>query len=194
MLIRKILSCAVLALVATLTLACASTAQFAGTDLGATPAPDFRLTDQNGHAVALSDLRNRVVVLTFLYTNCQDTCPLIASKLSRVYAQLGAAAQDVSLVAVSVDPQNDTPAAIAAFERKNGVEGELLYLNGTRAQLEPVWRAYYIGVGTPEPSSNQVGHSTRLVLIDRQGRQRVNLDADFVPDDLTRDIQLLLKE
>ncbi len=194
MLIRKTLLFITLALLAIYTLACASAAHFQGTDLGATAAPDFRLTDQNGHPIALSDLRGHVVVLTFLYTQCVDVCPLIASKLNLAYQQLGAAAKQVSFVAVSVEPEEDTPAAIAAFSRKNGMDGKWLYLNGSRAQLVPVWSAYYIGTETPAPLSTTVGHSTRVVLIDRAGRERVNLDSDLEVNDLVQDVQLLINE
>lgn len=74
-----------------------------GTDLDGTPAPDFHLVDQTGQPVALSDLRGRVVVLTFLYTRCPDTCPLIVSKLGQVHDQLGEQAQGVAFVAVTVE-------------------------------------------------------------------------------------------
>ena len=192
--IRKTLLFVMLLAVAACTLACAATVHFQGTDLGATAAPDFQLTDQNGHAVALSALRGRVVVLSFLYTQCVDVCPLLATKFARAYDQLGAAAQQVSFVAVSVEPEEDTPAAIAAFSIKNGMEGKWLYLNGTRDQLQPVWSAYYVGTETPAPLTTTVGHSTRVVLIDRAGRERVNLDSDLEVNDLVQDLQILIAE
>src|SRR5690348_8375798 len=58
---------------------------FRGDDLGATPAPNFSLTTPDGQAAALSDWRGHLVVLTFVYTQCTDICPLIAHKLSEVY-------------------------------------------------------------------------------------------------------------
>ena len=194
MLLKKVGLFIILALVAILTWACAAPPQLQGTDLGATNAPDFHLADQNGHPVALSDLRGQVVVLSFLYTQCVDICPIIANKLSVAYNQLGTAAQHVRFVAISVEPEEDTPAAIAAFSVKTGMAGRWLYLNGARAELEPVWRAYYIGTETPVPPSTTVGHSTRVVLIDRSGRERVNLDSDLVVSDLVQDLQILLNE
>ncbi len=184
----------ILALVALAAQACSTSARFQGTDLGGTPAPDFRLVDQRGSSVALSDLRGRVVVLTFVYTHCADVCPLIASKLSQVYNQLGTTAKQVSFVAVSVDPEGDTPLSIAEFSRQTGMDGKWIYLTGTRAQLESVWQAYYLGIETPVPPSTQVGHSSRVVLIDRAGRERVNLDPDFQPADLVHDLKILVRE
>jgi protein SCO1/2 len=181
-------------LLALLTGACASPAPLKGTDLGRTPAPDFRLTDQNGRAVSLADLRGRVVVLTFLYTHCPDECPLIAEKLHATAGQMGDAMSKVSFVAVSVDPANDTPAAIQAFLRQHQVEGQLTFLNGSPDQLTPVWAAYYIAAraNAETASSASVLHSTRVIVIDQAGAERVNFDSDFNPADLTFDVQALL--
>ena len=126
--------------------ACSSPATLKGTDLGKDTAPDFQLTDQNGKSVSLAGLRGKVVVLTFLYTHCPDVCPLIAEHLRATNEQLGDAANQVAFVAVSIDPANDTPAAIRTFDEAHRLRGSLIYLNGTPEQLEPVWKAYYIGV------------------------------------------------
>ena len=60
-----------------------------GTDLGGTPAPDFRLTDQFGKPISLSQFKGKPVILTFLYTHCPDQCPLTAEKLHAVMQNLG---------------------------------------------------------------------------------------------------------
>src|SRR5579864_3861972 len=60
-----------------------------GTDLGGIPAPDFRLTDQFGKPVSLSQFKGKPVVVTFLYTHCPDICPVIADKLHSAMQVLG---------------------------------------------------------------------------------------------------------
>jgi protein SCO1 len=172
--------------------ACGAPVQLRGTDLGKVRAPDFSLSDQNGNSVGLNDLRGRAVVLTFLYTNCPDVCPLTAEHLRQTAALLGTAMTRVAFVAISVDPPNDTPQAIGTFVRQHGLDGKLIYLNGTREQLQPVWAAYYVAAQPDPLQLARVGHSTRVVLIDPSGRQRVNLDSDFDPQDLAFDIQALL--
>ena len=180
--------------------ACSAPVQLKGTDLGKEPAPDFQLTDQNGTSVSLTGLRGKVVVLTFLYTHCPDVCPLIAEHLRATNEQLGDAANQVAFVAVSIDPANDTPAAIRTFDEAHRLRGSLIYLNGTPEQLEPVWKAYYIGVsGDTSPSSmathpELLSHSSRVVVIDKAGKQRVNLGSDFDPADLAYNVRALLKE
>jgi protein SCO1/2 len=163
-------------------------------DLEKSPAPDFRLIDQNGQMVALSDLRGKVVVLTFVYSRCRDVCPIIALKLSKVYADLGDVNDQVRIVAVSVAPELDTPISIAKFSRENQMQGKWLYLTGARAELQSVWQAYYLAVVTPVSRDVQVGHQSRVVLIDRAGKERVHFDPDFDPANLVHDLRILIDE
>ena len=84
--------------VALLISACASP-KLAGTELGATDAPDFTLTDGvSGRAVSLSSQRGQVVALTFLYTTCPDVCPLTATRFKAAQADLGGDANRVTFV------------------------------------------------------------------------------------------------
>lgn len=171
---------------------CGAPESFKGTDLGKMPEADFALSDTAGHAVQLAGLRGSPVVLTFVYSQCLDVCPLIAHKLSQVYAALGADSQRVKFVAVSTAPELDTPISIARFAQAQGMDGKWIYLNGTRAQLEPVWASYFIGADAAAQSGAQVNHQSRVILIDALGQQRVNYDPDFAPEDVTHDLKLLL--
>lgn len=177
--------------------ACASApVALKGTDLGKTPAPDFKLTDQTGQAISLADLRGKVVVLTFLYTHCPDECPLIASKLATTSGLLGDnTMKQTAFVAVSVDPTNDTPIAIAKFVQDHNLVGKLHYLTGTQVQLKPVWSAYSVYAATSvSTSSKSVSHSTRVIVIDKTGNERINFDSDLDPNDLAFDVRALLNE
>ena len=174
--------------------ACAAPATLKGTDLGKTPAPDFKLTDQTGKPVSLANFRGKVVVLTFLYTHCPDECPLIASKLATTSGLLGAAMNQTAFVAVSVDPTNDTPIAIAKFVQDHNLEGKLHYLTGAPDQLKLVWSAYSV-YAAPSPTNStfaSVSHSTRVIVIDKAGNERINFDSDLDPNDLAFDVRALV--
>ena len=162
-----------------------------GTDLGSTPAPDFRLTDQYGKSIALSQFRGKPVVLTFLYTNCPDQCPLTAEKLHATVQDLGAAAQNVGIIAVSTDPVRDNVAAALKFSQEHNMQSYWHYLVGPRTALAPIWSAYHIYA---QPQQQLVNHSLGLFLIDKQGRQRIFLDNSFAPTVLANDLQILMKE
>lgn len=170
----------------------ASTAtQLQGTDLGSQPAPDFRLTDQFGKSVALSQFKGKPVVLTFLFTHCPDQCPLTAEKLHSTIQDLGKDAQNVGVIAVSTDPRRDTVAAAMNFSRVHSMQNSWHYLVGPHNMLEPVWSNYHIDA---QPEQQIVNHSLGLYLIDKQGRERIFLGNDFTPTQLAHDLQVLMQE
>jgi protein SCO1/2 len=151
---------------------------------GKTPAPTFRLTDQDGRAVALSGGRG-VTLVTFLYVHCPDVCPLIASRLDAALPQLGKGAR---VLAVSVDPKGDTPSAVRAYVRARHLRPAFHYLRGTRAQLAPVWKAFYVG---QQDAPGTVLHTALTVLVDKEGRERVRYDASATPAQIAHDVRAL---
>ncbi len=163
-----------------------------GTDLGRGVAPDFTLTDgMGGQSLTLSSLRGSVVVLSFLYTACPDTCPITASHFRAAQRALGNDAGRVVFVAVSVDPQGDTPAAVQAFSAAHDLAQNWHYLIGQRAQLAPVWAAY--GVGSfPDPGKPTITHNDAIFLIDASGHERVLLHSADGSEALTNDLRAML--
>src|SRR5712692_6424121 len=122
----------------------ASQSGLQGTDLGSVPAPDFRLKDQFGKQVSLSQFKGKPVVLTFLYTHCPDVCPVTADKLHIVMQNLGSDAQRVTMLAVSMDPKGDTTAAALNFSKVHRLVDYWHYLVGTHDELAPVWSSYSV--------------------------------------------------
>jgi len=163
-----------------------------GTDLGSTPAPDFRLTDQLGKQVSLSQFRGEPIVLTFMYTRCPDVCPLTAEKLHQVQLLLGKSAAHVVMLAVSIDPKGDTRAAALHFSQTHQLTINWYYLIGTHDQLSPVWNAY--SIYAQDSMNSKITHTDALYLIDKQGRERVFFADDFTNEQLTDDLKVLLAE
>ena len=165
-----------------------------GVDLGAIPAPDVTLKDQNGQLIQLSKLQGKPVVLTFFDSYCpHPECPLTAVGLEHAYKALGKQASQATWVAISVNAA-DSPASVATFLSHNGVTFDIHYLLGTEDQLSPLWKAYNI-VSVPDPQDPAIIiHSTYVYIIDQQGRERVLLDAGegIDPHQITNDVQYLL--
>lgn len=106
------------------------------------PAFDFQLRDQDGRLTSLADARGKVVVLTFLYTSCQDLCPAQAADVVDAVERAG---DGVVVYGVSVDPAGDTREHVRYWLDEHGLTGKpVKYLTGTREQLAKVWRAYGI--------------------------------------------------
>jgi protein SCO1/2 len=163
-----------------------------GTDLGSTPAPDFRLIDQSGRQVSLSQFRGEPVVLTFMYTRCPDVCPLTAEKLHQVQLLLGKDVAHVVMLAVSIDPRGDTRSAAQKFSQAHKLTTNWHFLLGTHDQLSPVWNAY--SVYAQDAMDSKITHTDALYLIDKQGRERVFFADDFTNEQLTSDLRVLLTE
>jgi cytochrome oxidase Cu insertion factor (SCO1/SenC/PrrC family) len=119
---------------------------------------DTVLLDQDGTPRRFySDvLQGQVVCLSFIFTNCGEACPLIMQKLKRARERLGERAREVQFVSLSVDPENDTPAALKAFAAKHGATGPgWTFLTGSRADLAAVHRR--LGTWVEDPGLHQTG-------------------------------------
>ena len=170
-----------------------STTNLQGTNLGSTPAPDFLLKDQFGNAISLSQFKGKPVVLTFLYTHCPDVCPLTAEKLHTTMQSLGSNAQQVAVLAVSMDPKGDTAAAAQNFSKVHKLGDYFHYLIGSHNELAPVWASYSVDAQAAT-SSGTVNHSSAIYVIDKQGHERVLLDNGFSSSQLASDLKVLLGE
>jgi protein SCO1 len=145
---------------------------------------DFALPDQDGRRATMREYRGRLVIVTFLYSTCEDTCPLTAQQIRGALDGLG---QDVPVLAISVDPAGDTPLHVKRFLVKQHLTGRMRYLTGSRAQLAPVWRAYGV-----QPQGHGYEHTASTVIVDGTGAQRVGYLTDqLTPEALADDLRAL---
>jgi protein SCO1/2 len=155
-------------------------------------AADFALRDQNGSVIRLSAQRGKLVYLTFLYTNCPDVCPLVASNLGGMLRRLPPAERsEVRVIAVSVDPAHDTRAAVRRFVAEHGLPPQFHYLIGTYDELKPIWQSYNLLISVK--SVELVSHTTYVLLIDRRGKPRLYYTSHVTTADLLHDVPRLLR-
>jgi len=165
--------------------------RFAGGELNPPqPTPDFTLTDQSGQKVSMADQRGKLVLVTFLYTNCPDVCPLITQNLNQALQMLGAKRDDVRVLAVSVDPEGDTPEAVSKYAQAHHLLPEFHYLIGTRDELTQVWKDYDVAAVASDPEL--VDHTAYTMLVDESGEGRVIYDASVKAKDVVHDVDELL--
>jgi protein SCO1 len=173
-----------------------TTSAFAAPLAPATPtvAPAFTLNDQFGKPVSLADYRGKAVLLTFLYVDCPDVCPLISAALRSTLDRLGAASGKVQVVAISVDPVGDTPKAVRAYLSARGVLHRFEYLVGSKAKLTPVWARYHIAAERDAKLKREVGHTGIVIGIDAAGRERTYYPATpLKPSWMAHDVPLLAR-
>ncbi len=150
-------------------------------------APDFDLRNQDGEPISMRSLRGKPVVVTFLYTNCEDSCPAQAQTVRGALDQLG---HDVPAIAVSVDPPNDTEASARAFLSEQRALGRIDFVLGSRQELRPVWNGFHIAA-----QSVTQEHQARFTLVDARGYQRVGFPGfAATPEGLAHDLRILERE
>jgi protein SCO1/2 len=165
------------------------TSGFAGSlrPAGIPPADFGGARDERGAPLRLASMRGKPVVVTFLYTTCKDTCPLTVDQIRGALDDLG---HDVPVVAVSVDPANDTARAAKRFSLERRMAGRMRWVLGDAAQLRRLWAAYGV-----QPQQDKMEHSASTVLLDATGHQRVGFATSVLtPDALAHDIALLERE
>jgi protein SCO1/2 len=159
------------------------------------PAPDFALTSQDGAPVKLADYRGKVVAVTFIFTLCADTCPVLTPMMSFVQDQLGNDfGEKIRFVSITVDPERDTPEVLKEYAQAFGANlAGWSFLTGAPEAIREVTRRY--GVFAAKAANGSIDHTFLTSIIDQRGILRVQyLGVRFDPEEFRRDLVSLLKE
>jgi len=177
-------------------------------------APAFTLTDQLERPLTLDELRGKIVLGDLIYTNCPDICPLLSLRMKELQERLRRErllGSQVQLLSFTTDPARDTPEVLRDYaERYQADPDAWQFLTGPEDKLVPlIVEGFHLGVQAlpPPPTSPsghhhdeeaqndyEVMHSTRFVLIDRQGRIRAWYDGrELEPDRIVADVRALLR-
>jgi len=108
----------------------------------ATDIPNVAVVDQNGktHNFYTDLVKDRVVAVNFVFTSCTTICPVMGATFAQVQKLLGNR-NDVSLISISIDSRNDTPARLAAWGKKVGAKPGWTLVTGTPADIDALQRA-----------------------------------------------------
>lgn len=163
--------------------------------------PDSSLVERSGRQVSLADLKGKIWIANFIYTNCPDTCPIQSAQMKELQTEF-MKERDLRLVSITVDPRRDTPEVLTEYANRFGADPERwFFLTGEK---ESIYRLAQEGfrLGAVEiphekrPASGATHtHSPRLVLIDPKAQIRgyyVSTDAEAMKR-LRRDLQTLLR-
>lgn len=168
---------------------------FKSTDItGAEYGKTLALEDHHGKPRRLEDFRGKAVVLFFGFTHCPDVCPTTLADMAQVMRTLGADADRVQVLFVSVDPERDTQAALAkyvpAFDaRFLGLRGDL---EATR-RVAKEFKVYFEKRPGKTPGEYSIDHSAQSYVIDPEGRLRLFVRHERIAEDLAPDLRVLLR-
>ena len=164
-------------------------------DIG--PAPAVDLVDSGHRPFSLESLRGKVVLVSFVYTTCNGSCPATTAGLDRVRRTLrdeGLWDRSVEFVSITLDPARDSPEALARYARIYRAEPETWhFLTGPPERVAKVLDSWdmWAKVGP----SGVLDHPSRIFLLDRRGHRReiYNLQS-LAPEVVARDVKSLLAE
>lgn len=157
-------------------------------------AQDFSLQDPQGKTRTLADYKGKAVVMFFGYTHCPDVCPTTMAELNQVMQKLGADAQRVQVLFVTVDPQRDTPELMGQY-----VPAFNPAFVGLRpaddATLKEVTKSFRVVVNKVEgstPNNYTIDHTAGIYVFDPNGQLRLFMRPDEPVDAMAKDLKTLL--
>lgn len=133
------------------------------------PVPDAKLVDEQGRAVSLDSLKDKVTVYNFIFTSCTGTCPVMTNNMRRLTERVPKEAP-VRFVSISVDPARDTPAVLAGYAKRVRNDPRWMFLTGDRdAIVKLSVQGFKLTAGDPMPGGEPLLHSSKFAVADRQG-------------------------
>jgi protein SCO1/2 len=161
-------------------------------------APDFELTTHDGKTQRLESLRGKVLLVGFIFTTCNGTCPATTHRMSEVLHQLETRGltrdRSVRLLSITLDPVRDTQEVLSGYMQLYGIDSpNWTFLTGdpqTVARTISAWKMWV------KPAANgQLDHPSRIFLVDRKGMIREIYNLGFLkPAWVAQDVELLLTE
>lgn len=145
-------------------------------------ATDFHLQDQEGNEVTLSGFYGKVVLISFIYSTCQQSCPLIAKELGKVQRHIALSmGSDVVFLSITLDPERDTQEVLKEWGRSMGADfSSWKFLTGSSSEIQTVLDAYRVFYERGQGSDgDDIAHSNPIYLIDQWGRVRKKMAPAF---------------
>jgi protein SCO1/2 len=166
-------------------------------------APSFNLTDQSGRPFASTELSGKVVLYGFVFTTCTDICPTLTANMAQVRDGLRSAGllpAKAALVSISVDPEEDTPAALATYAERFGAEpASWRFLTGDRQTIMDAMTLGFKlappGAATRTPAgARDIPHVRRFVVVDPRGEIRwIPLGDETPPAQIVEEMRRLAR-
>lgn len=150
----------------------------------------FELVDQTGKAVTDRDYAGRWLLVYFGFTFCPDVCPTELGTMASALDAMGPTAESVTPLLITIDPQRDTPAALADYVPR--FHPRLQGLTGTPEQIAAVarrYRVYYAKVQRPEMTDYLMDHSSFIYLVGPDGRVRSLFRPEMTPEQIAAAVE-----
>ena len=140
--------------------------------------PAFELVERSGKKVSLGDLRGKVLLVDFIYSECPGPCPMISSRFSSLQAEV-LKDPNVLMVSITLNPAHDTVEVLKQYaERFHASPDRWLFLTGEKSKvLDLVVNGFMMTVMDQADTKQPLIHSTKIAVVDKQGNIRAYFDA-----------------
>jgi protein SCO1/2 len=157
----------------------------------ARPAPEFALRGSDGSELTLARYRGKVVLMSFGFTHCAAVCPITLATLAQARGALGAAADSVQVVFVTVDPERDPAPRLKTYLA--AFDNSFVGATGPYEALAAMRRSYgVVATKVPMADGYAMDHTSSVFLIDREGKLRALMPYGREARDFVHDVKLLL--
>ena len=168
---------------------------FANTDItGLNYAKTLELKDATGKLRNLSEFKGKVVLVFFGYTHCPDVCPTTLAEMAGVMQQLGADAERLQVLFVTVDPERDTPELLGRYVP--AFHPSFIGLSGDKSQTTAVineFKLFVAKVPAKNGDNYTIDHTAGSYVFDAQGRIRLFIRHGQGPEPILWDIRALIQ-
>jgi protein SCO1/2 len=159
-------------------------------------APDFALVNQNARSVKLSDHQGKILLVSFVFTTCNGSCPATTHRLAKIRAELDKQSRPppVEFLTITLDPARDTPEALRKYIKLYDLPvKKWTFLTGPPEKVAKTIEAW--GMWVKPTANGQLDHPSRVFLLDQQQRIREVYNVDMLrAADVLDDIELLWRE
>ena len=134
--------------------------------------PNFKFTNQNGDIFSHNQLKNKITVLDFFFTNCPGPCPIMTYNMKSLYNDFSSS-DDVQFVSITVDPENDNIKVLKNYADINGINDQRWQLlTSELSKIKSLKRDGFMLYADELPQ----GHAIKFILIDEHGNIRKYFD------------------
>lgn len=142
--------------------------------------PSFQLTNQDHQIISEKDMKGKVYLVEFFFTNCPTICPVMKHNLLEIQKEVNH--PDFGVISITIDPKRDTPEKLKDQRNRFKIQNpNWHFLTGDRDYIYKLSQEFNIYVGEDQNTTDGLNHSGKFALVDRNGKIRSRYDEKGMP-------------
>lgn len=158
--------------------------------------PEFQYINQDSVLIQSKNLKDRVWITDFFFTNCPSICPTMTANMKRLNTMLEPFSERIWFLSFSIDPYHDTPTTLKSYIKNYGIKAKNWhFFTGDEAKTHLLAKEFFNAAEKNDSIPGGYGHTPYFTIIDTKGHVRGIYDGtnSSAIDSLANDMKLLLK-